>query len=111
MNKLFFSVTVLIMSAVTVVCAQTEVQTGASIAVTSTTKGKVRGYIENGIFTYKGIPYAQAKRFESAMPLEAWEGVKSTSTYGPVAYLMNPITAVQDESEFVFDHASGCFNN
>ena len=107
MNKLFFSVTVLIMSAVTVVCAQTEVQTGASIAVTSTTKGKVRGYIENGIFTYKGIPYAQAKRFESAMPLEAWEGVKSTSTYGPVAYLMNPITAVQDESEFVFDHSWG----
>ena len=107
MNKLFYSVTVLLMSAVTVVCAQTEVQTGASIAVTSTTKGKVRGYIENGIYTYKGIPYAQAKRFESAMPLEAWEGVKSTTTYGPVAYLMNPTTAVQDESEFVFDHSWG----
>ena len=107
MNKLFYSVTVLMLSAVTVVCAQTEVQTGASIAVTSTTKGKVRGYIENGIYTYKGIPYAQAKRFESAMPLEAWEGVKSTTTYGPVAYLMNPTTAVQDESEFVFDHSWG----
>lgn len=107
MNKLFYSVTVLMLSAVTLVCAQTEVQTGASIAVTSTTKGKVRGYIENGIYTYKGIPYAQAKRFESAMPLEAWEGVKSTTTYGPVAYLMNPTTAVQDESEFVFDHSWG----
>ena len=107
MNKLFYSVTVLMLSAVTVVCAQTEVQTGASIAVTSTTKGKVRGYIENGIYTYKGIPYAQAKRFESAMPLEEWEGVKSTTTYGPVAYLMNPTTAVQDESEFVFDHSWG----
>lgn len=107
MNKLFYSVTVLFMSVVTVVCAQTEVQTGASIAVTSTTKGKVRGYIENGIYTYKGIPYAQAKRFESAMPLQAWEGVKSTTTYGPVAYLMNPTTAVQDESEFVFDHSWG----
>tara|TARA_B100001093_G_scaffold333426_1_gene318400 strand:+ start:26728 stop:28344 length:1617 start_codon:yes stop_codon:yes gene_type:complete len=107
MNKLFYSVTALIMSAVTVVCAQTEVQTGASIAVTSTTKGKVRGYLENGIYTYKGIPYAHAKRFESAMPLEAWKGVKSTTTYGPVAYLMNPTTTVQDESEFVFDHNWG----
>ena len=38
-------------------------QTGANIAVTNTESGKVRGYIHNGIFTYKGIPYAQAERF------------------------------------------------
>jgi para-nitrobenzyl esterase len=38
--------------------------TGENVAVTSTDAGKVRGYINNGIFTYKGIPYAEAKRFE-----------------------------------------------
>ena len=40
----------------------TAIQTGADVAVVQTNSGKVRGYIHNGIFTYKGIPYAQAKR-------------------------------------------------
>ena len=42
---------------------------GANIAVTNTEGGKVRGYTHNGIFTYKGIPYAQAERF--AAPTKA----------------------------------------
>ena len=52
-----------------------QLQTGADVAVTETTAGKVRGFIRNGIFTYKGIPYGIAKRFESAEPPEKWEGI------------------------------------
>ncbi|UWX55547.1 hypothetical protein NYZ99_03345 [Maribacter litopenaei] len=44
-----------------------EVTTGKDVAVTNTENGKVRGYIENGIFTYKGIPYAKAERFEASV--------------------------------------------
>src|SRR5271167_4420152 len=29
----------------------------AEVAIAETTTGKVRGYISNGIYTYKGIPY------------------------------------------------------
>ncbi|XHR97920.1 hypothetical protein ACFJIV_15415 [Mucilaginibacter sp. UC70_90] len=36
---------------------------GSGIAVTSTESGKVKGYLHNGIFTFKGIPYAKADRF------------------------------------------------
>ena len=36
---------------------------GDGVAVTSTDNGQVRGYIQNGTFNYKGIPYATAKRF------------------------------------------------
>lgn len=86
--------------------AQT-LQTGANIAITNTESGKVRGYIHNNIYTYKGIPYAEAKRFEMPEKPKAWEGVRSSLTYGPVAPLMNPTTFVQDESEFVFDHDWG----
>ncbi len=87
-----------------------EVVTGENVAVTQTESGQVRGYIHNGIFTYKGIPYAQAERFEAPTKAKAWEGVRSSTTYGPVAPLMTPTTVVQDEPEFVFDHDWGYTN-
>lgn len=90
--------------------AQSEIQTGGNIAVTHTNSGKVRGYIEKGIFTYKGIPYATANRFEAAQKPEPWEGIRSSTMYGPVAPLLTPTTMVQDESEFVFDHDWGFTN-
>ena len=51
-----------------------QLQTGENIAVTSTDAGKVRGYINNGIYNYKGIPYAEAKRFESPQKPKPWTG-------------------------------------
>lgn len=83
---------------------------GENIAIADTESGKVRGYIHNGIFIYKGIPYAQAARFEGPQKVKPWTGVRSSMTYGPVAPLMDPTTAVQDESEFVFDHDWGYAN-
>lgn len=84
-----------------------QVQTGENVAVTSTDAGKVRGYVHNTVYIYKGIPYAEAKRFEAAQKPKPWTGVRSSMTYGPVALLETPTTAVQDESEFVFDHNWG----
>jgi para-nitrobenzyl esterase len=90
--------------------ASAQLQTGENIAVTNTESGKVRGSIHNSIFTYKGIPYAQAKRFEAPQKTSSWSGVRSSLTYGPVAPLMDPTTTVQDESEFVFHHDWGYTN-
>jgi para-nitrobenzyl esterase len=87
-----------------------QVQTGENVAVTATNSGKVRGYIHNGIVNYKGIPYAEAKRFEAPQKPKAWQNVRSSLTYGPVAPLLDPITTVMDESEFVFDHSFGYTN-
>ncbi len=84
-----------------------EVVTGSSIAVTSTESGKVRGYIHDGTYIYKGIPYAKAERFMAPTKPDSWEGIRSSTMYGPVAPLMNPTTSVQDEPEFVFDHDWG----
>ena len=81
--------------------------TGENIAVVSTESGKVRGYTSNGIFTYKGIPYAESNRFEAPARPKPWDGVRSSMSYGPVAPLMDPTTQVQDESEFVFNHSWG----
>lgn len=84
-----------------------EVLTGENVAVTNTEYGKVRGIIHNGIYSYKGIPYAQAERFTVPVKVTPWEGIRSSATYGPVAPLMTPTTMVSDESEFVFDHDWG----
>lgn len=81
--------------------------TGMDVAVTQTNSGPVRGFIDDGIYTYKGIPYAQAERFESPQPPTPWTEARSSLSWGPVAPLMTPTTAVADEAEFVFDHDWG----
>jgi para-nitrobenzyl esterase len=84
-----------------------QLQTGENLAIAQTDAGKVRGYLNGGIYTYKGIPYAEAGRFEAPQKPQPWEGVRSSMTYGPVAPLLDPTTSVQDESEFVFNHSWG----
>ena len=52
-------------------------------AEATTQYGRVAGYIENGIFTFKGIPYAEAARYEEPHAPKAWTGVRSSRSYGP----------------------------
>lgn len=82
---------------------------GEDIAVTSTGSGKVKGYVHNGIFTFKGIPYATADRFMAPQKPKSWEGVRSSMTYGPVCPT-DPTTTVNDAFEFAFDHDLGYSN-
>jgi len=103
-------IAIVLLCALPELSAQSEIKTGENVAVTDTESGKVRGYIEDDIYTYKGIPYAQAERFMPPVKAEPWEGVRSSTTYGPVAPLVTPTTLVQDEPEFVFDHDWGYTN-
>lgn len=54
-------------------------------STTQTLYGKVCGYVYKGVYTYKGIPYAKARRFERAEAPDAWAGIRSCRTYGPSA--------------------------
>lgn len=111
MKKTTFTLGIMIMLLLgSTLTAQTEIKTGQNVAVTNTESGKVRGYIHNGIYTYKGIPYAQAERFMPPAKPSIWDGVRSSATYGPVSPLVVPTTQVQDEGEFVFDHDWGYTN-
>lgn len=62
-----------------------ELLTSAEATVVQTVCGKVAGYIDDGIYTYKGIPYAKAERFMAPQPADSWEGVRSSRAYGPTA--------------------------
>jgi para-nitrobenzyl esterase len=55
-------------------------------AVTSTQYGKVRGYLDGGVFTFKGIPYGQdtagENRWLPAKPPKPWQGEYPALIYG-----------------------------
>lgn len=85
------------------------IMAGKSIATVSTESGMVRGYIHNGTFTFKGIPYAKAERFMAPSKPDSWTGVRSSMTYGPVCP-MDATTTVNDEFEFPFHHDWGYTN-
>ena len=62
---------------------QHELETSAKSATVQIQSGAVAGYIEDGVFTFKGIPYAKAERFQPAADPEPWEGVRASRAYGP----------------------------
>ena len=57
------------------------------LPIIKTTSGELKGYKYDGIYTYKGIPYAHAKRWQMA-ELSSWDGVFDATNYGRVAPLM-----------------------
>lgn len=79
---------------------------GEKIAVTNTDNGQVRGYIHDGTYNYKGIPYAQAKRFMAPEKPASWPGVRASLVYGAVCPI-DPTTSVNDPIEFGFQHNWG----
>jgi para-nitrobenzyl esterase len=72
---------------------------GKQTALVNTCYGTVRGYIHDGIFTFKGIPYGKAERFMPAEAPEVWSDIRSCLTYGAVC----PPSAYPDfNDEFAF---------
>jgi para-nitrobenzyl esterase len=61
------------------------IEAGESIAVVATTHGAVRGYSDDGVFAFKGIPYAKAERFMPPQAPDPWEDVRQATIYGPQA--------------------------
>jgi para-nitrobenzyl esterase len=75
-------------------------------AVAATRLGSVAGYIRRGIFTFKGIPYADnsagPNRFMPPVKPKSWEGVRSSRQYGYVAPQGPRAGWANDEEAFMF---------
>lgn len=64
--------------------------------------GKLRGFRDGRTYTFLGVPYAVADRFESPKPVQPWDGVKSAQAWGPVCPI--PASTAPGPDEFVFPH-------
>jgi len=57
-------------------------------ALVKTKRGKVKGYVYDGMEIFKGIPYAKAARFHAPEEVPAWDGILDATSYGYVCPLM-----------------------
>jgi para-nitrobenzyl esterase len=80
-------------------------------AVVDTNAGKIAGYIRHGIFTFKGIPYAEntagKNRFVAPVKRQAWSDVRSSRQYGYVAPQGARDGWANDEEAFMFSWDDG----
>ena len=58
-------------------------------AIAKTADGLLRGFEFDGIYTFWGVRYAEAARFEQPKPVAPWEGVRNALTRGYNAPLLN----------------------
>ncbi len=83
----------------------------ADYAVVETASGKVRGSSRNGIFAFKGIPYAAstagAARFLPPQKATPWTGIRSSLTYGEVSPQPARAGWAHDEEAWLFNWDDG----
>jgi Carboxylesterase type B len=86
------------------------VQTPAS-AIVETSAGKIRGFVRNGIFTFKGVPYgattAGEARFHPPAPPVPWTQIRATMSYGPVCPQPVRTGWLSDRTAFLYDWDDG----
>jgi para-nitrobenzyl esterase len=63
--------------------APAALETSAKATTVQISSGPVAGYIDDGVYIYKGIPYAKAARFMPAEDPDPWTEVRASRAYGP----------------------------
>lgn len=84
-----------------------ELITSDKETVVETESGKVAGYINEGVYNYKGIPYAKAERFMPPQKADHWDGVRSSRAYGPNCPQGKRMGWYSDVQAFAFDWNDG----
>jgi para-nitrobenzyl esterase len=82
------------------------VRAGAGVAEAETAYGRVAGYVDRDILTFKGVPYGDTtggvNRFKPPRPPKSWAGVRSSRSYGPICPQDQGTGRLNDEEAFLF---------
>ena len=76
-------------------------------ALVETCYGTLCGYIEDGIYTFKGVRYAKADRFMPPEDPEPWEGVETALYYGHQCHQSPRFTWEDDCEAFLYQWDDG----
>jgi para-nitrobenzyl esterase len=66
-----------------------QVITNFDFPVVETKSGRIRGSLVEGIYIFRGIKYADARRFHQPEPVKPWDGIKPAVEFGYVAPEIN----------------------
>ena len=82
-------------------------ETSARQTTVKTVSGPVAGYVDDGVFIYKGIPYAKAERFAPAVDPDPWTDVRPSRAFGPTAPWTGGINDGKKRPVMVWLHGGG----
>ena len=66
-------------------------------------EGKLMGFVDRGIYVFRGIPYAKAERFMMPEKVDPWDGVRDATRYGETCY-QSPVSNKVALDEFFNPH-------
>ncbi len=85
----------------------TTVVTSDEATKVNVTGGAIAGFISDGIYVYKGVPYAKADRFMPPTDPDSWEGVRSSRSFGPTAPQDVRTGWSDDEQAYIYNWNDG----
>ena len=85
MKRILLTIAIILLILGTAAAKPSTIEAGPGIAVVETEAGTVQGYVHDGVFTYHGIPYAQAERFAEPKPVDRWDGIRTALVWGDMA--------------------------
>ena len=83
---------------------------GIGVADAQTTTGRIAGYRHQGMFVFKGVPYAIAPRMGLPVSHPSWGGVRSSKQYGAVCPQQPRNTWIFDDVAWMYDWNDGHAN-
>ena len=65
--------------------------------------GRLLGFRDQGVYAFRGIPYATAERFQNPVPIERYEdGIQNALIYGPVSPQDRTLSATGQVNPYEF---------
>lgn len=97
MNRMhYFSLAVAVFSLVLGSCAQKN----SDVPVAKISTGAIEGTMDGGVYSFKGVPYAQAERFMPSRACDMWMDTLVCKEYGPWAKQNND-NSVEGKGDFL----------